>query len=416
MPSLPTSLIIVGLVVAWLVVLVPMVARRREQVPENDDESANFRVLQRDAKPRRRPILSRTAMAHRSRGDADEYDADPGGPFDGEPGLTAGDVDGDRGELADDAARDDARNPESVDDAGERVDDAGEVATAASVSEAEYADRAAGDNRAVGAVFTPPPYSVPVSAGRDGERNDDSGFGVAGYDAERGAADSRFERGAVGRRNSGADSVGAWVEDRGDDRPTGRSGARGSGRGDERGYSRMDGGGDEYRRTPMRQGRGGFDPVAADRTRAYRFRQRQRVALTLVALAVAGVAVGFFGSGYGYVAAAASGVLLVLYLAYLRRQVRIENEIRRRREARLARARQIRPGYRPSVAEQVYAHRTGEIPRPGEVDGYRVTSHARPTVPPSGYGYGEPVDFEDSDPAFDDLEYYRPAAYRRRAG
>jgi hypothetical protein len=68
------------------------------------------------------------------------------------------------------------------------------------------------------------------------------------------------------------------------------------------------------------------------------------------------------------------------------------------------------------VAEQVYAHRTGEIPRPGEVDGYRVTSHLRQTVPPAGFGYGEPVDFEDSDPAFDDLEYYRPAVYRRRAG
>ena len=32
--NIPTSLIVVGLVVAWLVVLVPMVARRRERVPQ----------------------------------------------------------------------------------------------------------------------------------------------------------------------------------------------------------------------------------------------------------------------------------------------------------------------------------------------------------------------------------------------
>ena len=37
-------------------------------------------------------------------------------------------------------------------------------------------------------------------------------------------------------------------------------------------------------------------------------------------------------------------------------------------------------------------------------------------VPPAGYGYGVPVDVDDSDPVFDDLEYYRPAAFRRRAG
>jgi hypothetical protein len=343
MPSLPTSLIIVGLVAAWLVVLVPMVARRREQVPENTDESANFRVLQRDSKARRRPILSRTAMAHRSRLD----DADLGAAYT--------DGDSDRTEpLAD------------VD----RTSDVADVADSASYTEStdsevdDVADRAES-----------PSYSAPRRVTYDASRGD----------ADGGFASDRDDRRA--RRDASDGRMDPAVDD-----------------------------GREYRRTPIRQGRGGFDPAAADRTRAYRFRQRQRVALTLVALAVAGAAVGVFGSVYGYVAAAVSGVALVLYLAYLRRQVRIENDIRQRRAARLERSRQIRPGYRPSVAEQVYAHRTGEIPRPGEVDGYRVTSHLRQTVPPAGFGHGEPIDFEDSDPAFDDLEYYRPAASRRRAG
>jgi hypothetical protein len=330
MPSLPTSLIIVGLVVAWLVVLVPMVAKRREQVPENFDESANFRVLQRNSTSRRRPVFSRTAMAHRSRGDiggdddANEYDAAAG------DASGAGPVDGSAGEqdFADDGS--DIRGTADDGPVDQRVD----------------------------------VVAVSADAPRMDARPENDGFL-----AERGMGRASAEPPAA-----------------------------------------------EYRRTPIRQGRGGFDPAAADRTQAYRFRRRQRVVLLLATIALAGAAVGYVGSGYGYAAAVVGIVLLALYLAYLRRQVRIENEIRRRREARLTRSRQIRPGYRPSVAEQVYAHRTGEIPRPGQVEDYRVTSHVRQTVPPSSYGYGEPVDFEDSDPAFDDLEYYRPAAYRRRAG
>ena len=45
--SIPTSLIVVILVAAWLAVLVPMVARRREQVPETETAGSTFRVLRR---------------------------------------------------------------------------------------------------------------------------------------------------------------------------------------------------------------------------------------------------------------------------------------------------------------------------------------------------------------------------------
>lgn len=404
MPSLPTSLIIVGLVVAWLVVLVPMVAKRREQVPENLDESANFRVLHRDSKTRRRPMLSRTAMAHRSRGDAGEYDAVPGeAPDDEVAEFEAGpdDVDSgaDRGEVAEEARADAAvREGEAGLEGAAVRDDAAVREDAAVRDRAAVPDRAAVGERAAGEM----PTAVRVDSGNGDAEVESDMIGAPSYrvgqrnenDGVRGAADSGFGNGQ------------ARVRERGTERA-------------ERGAGHMAAsafGDVEYRRTPIRQGRGGFDPAAADRAQAYRFRQRQRVALLLLALLLAGAVVGYFGSGYGYAASAASGVMLVLYLAYLRRQVRIESEIRRRRAARFARARQIRPGYRPSVAEQVYAHRTGEVPRPGQAEGYRVVSHVRQTVPPSGYGYGEPVDFEDSDPAFDDLEYYRPAAYRRRAG
>ena len=44
---IPTSIIVVVLVVAWLAVLVPMVAKRREHVPEMDEDGGRFRVLKR---------------------------------------------------------------------------------------------------------------------------------------------------------------------------------------------------------------------------------------------------------------------------------------------------------------------------------------------------------------------------------
>ena len=56
--SIPTSLIFVILIAAWLAVLVPMVARRREQVPEAETDGGTFRVL-RPGSVRRRPKLWR---------------------------------------------------------------------------------------------------------------------------------------------------------------------------------------------------------------------------------------------------------------------------------------------------------------------------------------------------------------------
>ncbi len=456
MPSLPTSLILVGLVVAWLVVLVPMVAKRREQVPENHEDSAGFRVLERRGmRGRRRPVLSRTAMVRgegasgvRDDGSDDASDKASEGAADDladgaedlvaeRDGLVVGaeptDVDGDEvrragGAVMADSGAVDARASAS------RAMRAAE--TADLVDDAEDADDTAGDvdlvrrdvaldgrrDRADRRVFARDEVSADADRG--------GSMGRAGNLAARAMVEPESRR--SGRVRDAADD---WEQEHavhsGDAKPLWRGESRVGDRApaverepSERAPYRAPAEKREaaeavgYRPVPVRPGRGGFDPRAAERARAYRFRQRRRVALVLVALMLAGVPVGLFGIGYGWIATVAAGVLLVLYLAYLRRQVRIEEAIRQRRAARLERARQIRPGYRPSVAEQVYAHRTGEMPRVGadvESD-YLVRSHVRPTVPPSSYLRGEPVDLEDSDPAFDDLEYYRPAMSRRRAG
>lgn len=335
MPSLPTSLILVGLVVAWLVVLVPMVSKRREEVPENDESGAGFRVLERESMARRapRPVLSRTAY-----------------------GI----------------------------DADGAADDRGDGAAGADV------------------LIAP--------ARGDGSDAYDDGPGDAGSDSDpRTAADTEIaSAGTDVEFDAEADTVHGPGYDPMDEDSDGAVSGDAAGDDPER-----------YRPVPMRPGRGGFDPLVAAETRQYRFQQRRRVALALLLMALLGLVSGLAGWGTGWVVAVGGGVLLVLYLAYLRRQVRIEEEIRQRRAARQRRARQSRPQHRGTVADQVKAHRLGVAPQAGlsaDDDGqYRAMPHSRGTLPPAYRGSGIPVDLDDDDPAFDTLEYYRPAGYRRVA-
>jgi hypothetical protein len=150
---------------------------------------------------------------------------------------------------------------------------------------------------------------------------------------------------------------------------------------------------EQLRPVPRRPGRGGFDPEAAEATRAYRYQQRRRITLILLLATIAFSVTAFLFVSWLWVGAAVSLALLVGYLSYLRRQVRIEAAIRQRRMERLQRARQIRPEYaRP--------------PRRTSRSGMSAVAPGR-TV----------VDLDDEDPGFDDLEEYRqPVTYRRAAG
>jgi hypothetical protein len=94
-----------------------------------------------------------------------------------------------------------------------------------------------------------------------------------------------------------------------------------------------------------RAGRGGFDAEAAALAARARYAFRQRVVLAMLVAAVgtgvvAGVALPVLWWAHG-----AIDVLLVGYLVYLRRQVRMEESIRARRAARMAGTR------RPAAAD-----------------------------------------------------------------
>ncbi|MGU3292338.1 divisome protein SepX/GlpR [Williamsia sp. M5A3_1d] len=134
-----------------------------------------------------------------------------------------------------------------------------------------------------------------------------------------------------------------------------------------------------------RRGRGGYDADADSRRSETRYRRRQRVVMVLAVLAVASIGVGVFLGGTGWAVTGVGVALLVGYMAFLRRAVRVEERIRRQRAARAARAaRQMRPGVRDHDAAGPLAD---EIPlhlrRPGAVvleidDEHPVFEHLPP--------------------------------------
>jgi hypothetical protein len=110
-----------------------------------------------------------------------------------------------------------------------------------------------------------------------------------------------------------------------------------------------------------RPGRGGFDPEAAAAAARARYAFRQRVVLMMLITAVvtgvvAGVALPELWWAHGGV-----DVLLVGYLVYLRRQVRLEEAIRERRAARMAGTRRTSAADDPELDE--WARRGRELTR-----------------------------------------------------
>ncbi len=85
-----------------------------------------------------------------------------------------------------------------------------------------------------------------------------------------------------------------------------------------------------------RPGRGGFDPEAAALAARTKYARRQRIVLGMLVTAVVTAVVAALAWPAVWWGHALVDVLLVGYLTYLRRQVRIEEDIRARRLARMS--------------------------------------------------------------------------------
>jgi len=167
-----------------------------------------------------------------------------------------------------------------------------------------------------------------------------------------------------------------------------------------------------YQPREYRPGRGGFNPQAAVESARARYAFRQRVVLFLLFVAVASGLVAGFAMPVVWWGHAATDLLLVSYLTYLRRQVRIEEEIRQRRMARIAAVRR-----RQQAEAEAAVAETGPMPAVGEEDarvtriGNATPHRTRPTNPGVVV-----VEIDDEDPAFEELESVHRLPYRRAAG
>lgn len=348
--TVPQSLLVVALAVAWLIVLVPSSSRRRGHVKETV-EGSGFRVLSRTSsagrRPLRRPAGPPVASAQDPRRNArsedqmasQQVDADS---FRAEDDTVVLEPVEAHGSHPYDAYGEDHDGPDGFVDDATDADDAAEAAR----DEAAREEAAAYDEH-------------------------DEAELRRQYQAWR--ASTRDEELAAS-----AASVGPEVESEAE--PT------------------------NVRPIPRRPGRGTYDPEAAERARAYKFARRRRAVLVLTLLIVGFAAAAVLVSSSLWIGAGVSAVLLALFLAYLRRQVKIEADIRERRLAKLQRARQIRPEHAQSADDlgDSYAQRTsGPIPAPGPV------RHRSNRVV---------LELDDDDPGFDDLEQYEPMEYRRAVG
>ncbi len=171
---------------------------------------------------------------------------------------------------------------------------------------------------------------------------------------------------------------------------------------------------DGRRERPFRPGRGGYDPEAAALAARAKYSFRQRVVIGLLVVAVASVALALTVSAAAWWVLVASVASLGGYLAYLRRQVRIEEEVRHRRIARLGQA-HSRPDWSvehdDATAHTKYAAHT-PYPKPTPAE-QKPVPHGAPLrdLHPRAVA----VDFDDEDPAFDELDPVYEPPYRRTA-
>lgn len=328
---MPSSLIIIGLAAAWLVVLVPMVARKRQEVTQTSDSALAGRIVRSGTRGNGRRDVAVSGDANTREGRVEDADARDDYDYDYDMDDMDPDMDADyEADYADD------RVDHRVDQAEADYDDAGDVADGAPVD-----DRDVRDDRDVD-------------------------------DAE-----------PVQRR--------------------------------------------------YRPGRGGFDPEAAEITARAKYAYRQRVVLILLIAAVASAIVAAVVAPMLWWLHGAVDVALVGYLGYLRRQVRIEEEIRQRRMARYAGG-----GRRPRRAPEPERYADSEYdlddeyayderfhdedsevdPRPARRPGQSgpqlvSVEHRRAPRPPRNTVV---VDIDDEDPAFHELGDPGELPYRRAVG
>ncbi|WP_156755780.1 divisome protein SepX/GlpR [Actinokineospora pegani] len=162
-----------------------------------------------------------------------------------------------------------------------------------------------------------------------------------------------------------------------------------------------------------RPGRGGFDPDAAARAAKAKYSFRQRVVLFTILAALVTLVAALVASPVLWIAHGAVDLAFIGYLTYLRRQVRIEEEVRQRRYARMVAAVAVRRSHAHPVEPDL--DDTEDI---DDVDLEYEEPRRTPVkaVPRLVHPGANAVDLDDEDPWFDELGDPGLLPYRRAVG
>ncbi|MEO9327242.1 divisome protein SepX/GlpR [Gordonia aurantiaca] len=145
-------------------------------------------------------------------------------------------------------------------------------------------------------------------------------------------------------------------------------------------------------RTARPERRASRSIYSSEKERELKYRERQRVTLSLFVLLILALISGFVFSTVGWVAAGLAAVALVGYLTYLRRAVKVEQQIRAQRLARAKRA---------ALAEEERRRRAAAVPE------FAAAPPPERLRRPGGVVV---LEIDDEDPVFDHL----PPFQRRR--
>jgi hypothetical protein len=365
MPSIPQSILWISLVVLWLFVLVPMLINKRDTVRPTSDVALSTRVLNGGGRSR---LLRRRSPAAGHRHDPD-WRADESIDLDEEFGeFEAEDYEEAVRAAVREAEQSRARAASAMVVAGTGEAITEPVYLDVDVVEEDSGALPVGQSGRASESWSEPDAESPAPAGDAGDAGD-----AAGVPGE--AADDTYE----------------YIDDTG---------------------------GLEAEAGPVPLGRrrrlDSTTKAEAVSARKYRFRKR---AITVLAGAVAIAAVLSLTAGpHFWWACGGAGAATLLYLAYLRRQTRIEEQVRRRRQQRAARTRgfpedpvgrderdeRARHGAPHGVAGDGFLG-GGSPYRRGRHDGPVEDRLSRPGV--------AVLDLDDEDPVFEHLD---EVAYGRR--
>lgn len=339
-----SSLLIILLVVVWLFVLAPMLIRSRNPIRRTGDALAQTRTLYSGGSGRLVPSRGRAA-ADPARVESDES------LFGLPSGLGATDAElldvetwedtlettlrreavGKRGEAVRRVLEERSHEERSHKERRSEVVAGGTSVVSGGTSSEEITTEipavvVADDSestRAVAAVSERTAAAVATAVGSVDQSESDSPVVMDGELVEQSASHSRTAQAAHAEDAAGIDKEAVLVH-------------RGRRRQAESEMELTDA---DLVFAERRRGRGAYDPMADRKGAEQRAHARQRTALILVAVTVVAVIAALLTTPAVWWFAGGATLLLAAFLTYLRRQVRLEESLRRRRVERMRRAR-----------------------------------------------------------------------------